>query len=241
MTGCDRRDSGVEWLSQGKFVFTYGSIGRCYGCGSESMLIVAERYRKLKCFNCGVGIGQDFLCWFCEYSISVKLLGNRLNVDCLLEKGTGDVFFCEDFKPGLAFGEDKETDVGERRRRAERVFSRFIFESCDDCKYFNEENVVRVQEVGGRSLVFCEPEAAFCEKRSRFHDWRTFCEDFELSCESGERVFCLEQKSKVRMYLRDLRLLEIRNSPVLKQLCSLVERVSHSRNRSQQKRASVEL
>jgi len=117
MTGCDRRDSSVQWLSPTKFVFSHDSIGRCFRCGKDEMLVVAERYGGLTCFNCGVGIGQDFLCWFCEHGISVKLLGMRLNVDCLLEKGTGDVCFCEDFKPGHAFGEDKQADVGERRRK----------------------------------------------------------------------------------------------------------------------------
>ena len=104
-----RRNSDIEWLSPDKFVFTHDSAGHCYGCGVKGTLIVAERYGKLSCFFCKDVLGQDYLCWFCEYGISIMLLGKRQNLDCLMGQGTGDVYFCDDFRPGMPLVSTRKT------------------------------------------------------------------------------------------------------------------------------------
>ena len=177
---------GILWVSPDKLIFEF--------VGESAKLIVAERGQPLKAFESNSPI-PDRLCWFCSNGISVKLLGFRIGPTCLLKNGSGDVDFCEDFKPGLAFGECVMNDVGERREKAEAVFSRFRLENCCFCGYWNTEKTIKIEEENDVKIVYRCPDAAFCELKMKPE--QRFCRAFKLSCERSRRESYKKQKIRI--------------------------------------------
>jgi hypothetical protein len=186
---------GILWLSPDKFVFEF--------LGVPIELIVAERGQPLKSFECDSPI-PDRLCWFCSNGISVNLLGFRGGPTCLLKQGGGDVDFCENFKPGLAFGECVKNDVGERRERAEAVFQKLRLENCGFCRYWNMEKTITTEkEDKGVERVYYSPNAGFCELRR--NPRQRYCGDFRLSWDRFRREMYKKQKLRIKEYMEKIR------------------------------------
>jgi len=185
----------ILWLSPDKFVFEF--------LGESSEFIVATRGQPLKAFASDSSV-PDRLCWFCSNGISIKLLGYRPGPTCLLKEGSGDVDFCEDFKPGLAFGECLRNDVGERGEKAEALFSRLKLENCCFCRYWNIEETVKIKkEDNGVESVYYSPDSAFCELRKKPE--QRYCGAFELSLDRSKRENYKKQKLTINEYMQKVR------------------------------------
>ena len=193
-------------LSPNKVVFKVDT-GPCSRC-KKSPLIVAERNHSLRCFTCGSGMA-DPLCWFCENGINPELLALGSEPSCLLGKETGYVKFCEDFAAGLSFGECWKNDIGERERRAKRVFAKVRVEKCSFCEHKNTENIIKAVPIEGTQIVelYQNNDAAFCELGEKSYALRTPCNKFKLA--EGSRKFFESQKTKLPKYFQVLQVLEV--------------------------------
>lgn len=200
------------WLSPSKFVFespskmdfSYGDLCELGLCGKKKVLIVAEQGQDLH-FLEGNSSMPDQLCWFCGNGISPFLLSRGDVLSCLLGKNSGWVKFCRDFVPGLTFGRNKRRDMGERRRRAGKIFSKIIWEHCIYCEHWNTENVVKIYPEGGKTFIESAYTNAFCEIREGPHHWKTPCRNFKLTKDSKKRAQFERQKSKLREYIQELK------------------------------------
>lgn len=192
----------------------------CTVCKKGS-LIVAERNESLRCFHCGSGCA-DPLCWFCENVVSVNLLALGYVPSCLLGHQSGWVKFCGDFTAGTSFGTDWKKDIGERRKRAENLFSKIRLENCGFCEHRNADNVIkhmkdgkvienkaRIDEIlasGGTIYLYEDPEATFCELDKDEFGPIGVCRRFSPSKKDS---FYQTQKTKLPRYIHYLQLLEL--------------------------------
>jgi hypothetical protein len=181
----------VMWLSPSKFVFespskmdfSYDDLRELGLYGKKKVLIVAERGQDLR-FLEGNSSMPDELCWFCEYGFSPFLLSRGDVSGCLFGNNCGWQKFCESFVPGLTFGQDRNRDMGPRRRKAEEVFSK-IFERCDHCLH-----------------------VAFCEVRRKPHHWKTPCKNFKLTSNSKKIAESERQRRQLCDYIQELKMME---------------------------------
>lgn len=215
MTKRKRGMPKVMWLSPSKFVFespskmdfSYDDLRELGLYGKKKVLIVAEQGQDLR-FLEGNSSMPDELCWFCKHGFSPFLL-NRGDVSgCLLGKNCGWVKFCKDFVPGLTFGQNKRGDMGTRRRRAEEVLSKMLFEHCAYCQHWNTEEVVKTLPAKGGDDIIIDSHAAFCGIQKSPHDWKTPCQNFRLTRNPKERARLEHQKTQLRDYVQKLKSME---------------------------------
>lgn len=201
----------VMWLSPCKFVFespskmdfNYDDLRELGLYGKKKVLIVAEQGQDLR-FLEGNGSMPDELCWFCDNGISPFLLSRGDVPSCLLGKHCGWVKFCKDFAPGLAFGQDKKHDTGERRMKAEKVLSKIVWNHCIYCEHRDTENVTKVYSEAA-NFNELDSKNAFCKIRQTPHHGKATCRKFKLSRNREQRARFECQKRKLQEYIRELK------------------------------------
>lgn len=202
----------VVWLSPRKLVFEWETeVGHHFPWGYEvtgkkKILVIAEEGKDLYFLeDGGFSTENDVLCFFCDYGIDLRLVHRGDVPSCLLGKDCGWVKFCRYFTPGPTFGQNKKKDMGERRRRAEKILQKIIWEHCIYCEHWNTKNVVKTYREGGTTFIESDYKNAFCEIRERPHHWKTPCRNFKLTKDQKKRAQFERQKSKLREYIRELK------------------------------------
>lgn len=206
----------IQWLSPKKLAFIWEEkIGEHFPwgyaeIGKKQIIVIAEEGEDLFFVESGEngGYHKDRLCWFCQNSIDLGKLGHAPT--CLLGKYILDVTICKNFAPGPCFGEEKEKDMGKRRRMAEKVFSSIQWQNCWDCRFFNTENAYKIVGSEEDGQIFEKPSARFCQilhALPKFSAGRT-CTNFKVS-EDPDNKSAFERRIKMfHDYIESLTTLE---------------------------------
>lgn len=204
----------MAWLSPRKLAFMYErTVGEHFPwgyqvIGKKKILVFAEEGKALYFSEDGDYGGyseNDYLCYFCSNGINLGQSGYAPN--CLLGKHCVGVKFCRDFLRGPSFGENKKTDVGERREAAEKVFPNIIWHRCYNCENWNDESVITFAPDG---KVYEDLDAAFCEILGRKPkcDYYKTCRRFEVSHDPQKREDFFRPQRQLRKYIEELKILE---------------------------------
>ena len=204
----------MKWLSSKMVVFEWETtVGKHFPwgyqvIGKKKILVFAEEGKDLYFAENGDYGGyfkNAYLCHLCANGINLGRSGYAPN--CLLGKNCVGVKFCLDFVRGPSFGENKTTDIGERREAAEKVFPNIIWYRCYYCENWNSKGVITFAPDG---KVYENPDVAFCEILGRKPecDYYKTCGDFEVSHEPHKREAFFGPQRQLRKYLEELKIQE---------------------------------
>lgn len=222
-----RKSLKVKWIDKHTMVFewkrdlTVPWNSQVYGTKKE--LVISQEGKDLYfLMNNGGRSDLDFLWFFCEFGLSLDLIGSYDLQSCLLGKDCGWVMFCRDFKPGTPFGEDKDQDLGERLITAEKISRKIVWQECNYCEHWNKDNVVRIIDGGKErpikdndlfitnenvSDLIIDEKSAFCNLLAGLPDlgFGKTCKNFTISKKKDVKSSYEKTKSQFKNYIDSLK------------------------------------